>query len=255
MAWRIASTALGEGPSGFSFDASLGSGAGYSATSASSSNFLGSGAGYSATNATNSNFIGYRAGYNLNGTANNIAIGTNAGYRAAGYSASGCVFIGSSCASDGSSLNNTIGLGNDLTLTTSNTVVIGNSSQNVGIGGLVNPAYKLDVSGDGRFTSNLLVEGLITETSAKRYKKNIIPLSGALDLVTQLNPVSYNKIGNDKTEIGFIAEELNELFPDLVEKNQDGQIESVNYTRMVAVLAKAIIELREEIKILKQKNL
>ena len=111
------------------------------------------------------------------------------------------------------------------------------------------------MSGDGRFTSNLLVEGLITETSAKRYKKNIIPLSGALDLVTQLNPVSYNKIGNDKTEIGFIAEELNELFPDLVEKNQDGQIEAVNYTRMVAVLAKAIIELREEIKILKQKNL
>jgi len=36
-------------------------------------------------------------------------------------------------------------------------VIIGNSSQNVGIGGLANPQYKLDVSGGGRFTSDVYV--------------------------------------------------------------------------------------------------
>ena len=233
----------------------FGQNAGFQATNASYSNFLGSEAGFQATNAENSNFIGNRAGYNLTGTENNIAIGTDAGYKSSGYSATNCIFVGASCVSAASgSLSNAIGIGNSLSLTTSNTVVIGDSSQNVGIGGLVNPAYKLDVSGDGRFTSNLLVQGTITETSAERYKENIAPLSGVLDLVSKLNPVYYNKIGDDKTEIGFIAEELNELFPYLVEKNEEGQMEAVNYSRIVVVLAKAIIELREEVKKLKQRR-
>ena len=231
----------------------FGSGAGYLATNASYSNFLGYQAGYLAANASYSNFFGYQAGANLTGTSDNIAIGRNAAYRATSFSVTSGIFIGGNCTTNGTGVTNVIGLGNDITLTTSNTVVIGNSSQKVGIGGLVNPAYKLDVSGDGRFTSNLLVQGTITETSAERYKENITPLSGVLDLVIQLNPVSYNKIGDDKTEIGFIAEELNEFFPDLVEKNEEGQMEAVNYSRIVVVLAKAIIELREEVEQLKQK--
>ena len=250
----------------------LGNQAGFSATNASYSNFLGYQAGYEvsgatannnnflgyeagrqATNASYSNFFGYQAGTNLTGTSDNIAIGRGAAYRATSFSVTSGIFIGGNCTTNGTGVTNVIGLGNNITLTTSNTVVIGNSSQNVGIGGLVNPAYKLDVSGDGRFTSNLLVQGTITETSAERYKENITPLSGVLDLVIQLNPVSYNKIGDDKTEIGFIAEELNEFFPDLVEKNEEGQMESINYSRIAVVLAKAIIELREEVKQLKQK--
>ena len=110
-----------------------------------------------ATNASYSNFFGYQAGTNLTGTSDNIAIGRGAAYRAAAFSVTSGIFIGGNCTTNGTAVTNVIGLGNDITLTTSNTVVIGNSSQNIGIGGLVNPSYKLDVSGGGRFTSSVYV--------------------------------------------------------------------------------------------------
>ena len=140
----------------------LGNSAGYEATNAQYSNFLGYQAGSSATSAQYSNFFGYQAGANLTGTSDNIAIGRGAAYRATSFSVTSGIFIGGNCTTNGTAVTNVIGLGNDITLTTSNTVVIGNSSQNIGIGGLVNPSYKLDVSGSGRFTSNLLVQGTVT---------------------------------------------------------------------------------------------
>jgi hypothetical protein len=57
----------------------LGQSAGYSATSASNSNFLGQNAGFQATNASYSTLIGYNVGQGTIGSigSNNIIIGTN----------------------------------------------------------------------------------------------------------------------------------------------------------------------------------
>ena len=128
----------------------------------------------------------------------------------------------------------------------------------VGIG-TVSPAYELDVTGTGRFTSNLLVEGTLTETSAKRFKENIQPLESQLENIEKLNPVSFDWKKDGKSDIGLIAEEVKETIPTLVSE-EDGEVKGIQYTKLTAILIKAvqeqqkqIDELKEEIFILKKK--
>ena len=63
--------------------------------------------------------------------------------------------------------------------------------------------------------------------------------------------VTYLKKENDIKEVGVIAEEIGEILPDLVKYNTEGQIDSVSYGRITAVLIEAIKELKQEINDLK----
>jgi hypothetical protein len=57
----------------------------------------------------------------------------------------------------------------------------------------------------------------------------------------------YNKITN-KTDIGFIAHEVQEQFPFLVNGEKDGKIyQSINYIGIIPVLVKEIQELKKRI--------
>jgi hypothetical protein len=103
-------------------------------------------------------------------------------------------------------------------------------------------------------SSALTVNGTITESSALRYKENIETLTYGLDDVVKMRGVTYNKIETGVKEIGVIAEEVYDIIPELVNKNEDGEIESVSYGRITAVLIQAIKELKEEIETLKNKN-
>ena len=105
------------------------------------------------------------------------------------------------------------------------------------------PSYALDVSGSGRFTGNLTVEGSFSELSARRFKENIEPLTGSLDKVTQLQGVSYTKIGAEKQEIGFIAEEVASTYPEFVEYDDNGEVIGIQYARLTSVLVESIKEL------------
>jgi len=92
-------------------------------------------------------------------------------------------------------------------------------------------------------------------TSDERFKREIEPLVNSLSIITQLNPVKYNWInsptfhGKEK-EIGFLAQELEKVLPNVV-KTTDHK--SVAYGNITAVLVGAIQELREEIQRLKER--
>ena len=45
-----------------------------------------------------------------------------------------------------------------------------------------------------------------------------------------------------------VAEEVNEVFPELVNKNEDGEVTAMSYSRMTAVLLEAVKELSQEVK-------
>jgi len=126
------------------------------------------------------------------------------------------------------------------------------SGGNVGIG-TTTPNAKLDVNGNTLITGSLTVTSTITELSSLRYKENIQPISFGLDKVLQMRGVSYIKKDTQLKEIGVIAEEMNKILPDIVHKSSDGQVESVSYSRITAVLIEAIKELKAEIDILKNK--
>jgi hypothetical protein len=92
------------------------------------------------------------------------------------------------------------------------------------------------------FSGNVVIEGTLTESSSIRFKENIKPLEPALNKVEQLNPVTYNKIGVVEEEIGLIAEEVAELFPEVVTYNEAGQPQGVQYQRLSVILLKAMQE-------------
>lgn len=94
----------------------------------------------------------------------------------------------------------------------------------------------------GNITSN----GEITAYSDIRLKTDIQPLENR----GYIKPITYKKDGKDS--IGFIAQEVRELYPELViEDNTEDKYLSVNYAQYVAVLQAQIIDLKKEIDELK----
>jgi Chaperone of endosialidase len=76
--------------------------------------------------------------------------------------------------------------------------------------------------------------------SSRKYKHDIKPMDKASEALYALKPVSfrYNK-EYDATQtlaFGLIAEEVAEVYPDLVERNLKGQPESVRYEQINAML-------------------
>jgi len=98
-------------------------------------------------------------------------------------------------------------------------------------------------------TGTLTIADRLIELSSIRYKTQVESLTPALDKVLQLRPVHYVKIGGTgETEIGLIAEEVAEIYPELVKYNSEGQVDGINYTRIAPILLKTIQEQHEIIK-------
>jgi photosystem II stability/assembly factor-like uncharacterized protein len=104
----------------------------------------------------------------------------------------------------------------------------------------LNPAYTLDVSG--------LIQGTLNTPSDYRIKENIVELT-ATDSVDALRPYRYYNKRTKREEIGFLAHELQEIFPLLVEGEKDGEyLQSVNYMSLIGILVKEIQELKRKFK-------
>jgi hypothetical protein len=111
--------------------------------------------------------------------------------------------------------------------------------RNVGIN-VINPQYNLDVSG-GTIRCQTLIQ-----TSDERLKGNIKKIDNALNKLLQLRGVYFNYINSPTTrEIGFIAQEVETIFPELVSTAGDG-IKSVKYQNVTAILVEAIKELQNK---------
>lgn len=100
---------------------------------------------------------------------------------------------------------------------------------------------------------NGLTASELVETSSIRYKKNIGPLIDIMEIVSQLNGVTYERKETNKQEAGLIAEEVEKVAPLLVSKNADGSAEGVHYTKLTVYLLEAIKILKAEIEELKRK--
>jgi hypothetical protein len=101
-------------------------------------------------------------------------------------------------------------------------------------------------------STNLLSAGCFVETSALRCKDNIHPISSPLDKVKQLKPVTFDWKHSGKNDIGFIAEEVKEVLPNLIHYNEEGEVEGMNYSKVTSLLVAAIQEQQEQINELKQ---
>jgi hypothetical protein len=100
---------------------------------------------------------------------------------------------------------------------------------------------------------NLSVSGTITENSSIRYKKDIVDIESTSSKVQLLRPVKYKKIRDESEEIGLIAEDVAELFPEVVKYDDEGRPDGVNYSRLSVILLKAVQELTERVNKLENK--
>lgn len=97
-------------------------------------------------------------------------------------------------------------------------------------------------------------DSLVQITSSARYKENIEDLAIDTTKIYDLNPVSFNGIGETETTFGLIAEEVDKVIPELVGYDKENRPESVSYSRLPILLLAEIKNLKEEIKELKEKN-
>lgn len=88
-------------------------------------------------------------------------------------------------------------------------------------------------------------------TSDNNLKTNIETVENALDKISNLRGVSFDWKESGESSYGVIAQELEQIFPELV---KNGKVKSVNYNGLVGILIEAIKELSNEVKELKSKN-
>ena len=85
--------------------------------------------------------------------------------------------------------------------------------------------------------------------SDRRIKENILTITDPLDKVLRLRGVSYNRtdLEDKSTKIGFIAQEVEKVVPEVVTYNKEQDRYGVSYGNMTALLVEAIKE--QQIKI------
>ncbi|MDD3408439.1 MAG: tail fiber domain-containing protein [Methanobacteriaceae archaeon] len=112
-------------------------------------------------------------------------------------------------------------------------VCIDTSLNRVGIG-TNNPAEKLHVNG------NVSVSAYYY-TSDIRLKDNINPLDDSLSKILKLEGISYTLQSTKEDKLGFSAQDLQKVFPELVKEGNDGYL-SIDGSGLIAPLVEAMKE-------------
>lgn len=90
------------------------------------------------------------------------------------------------------------------------------------------------------------------DSSSIRYKRNVRDLSTVVSSegVYNLRPVVYqsqNTDFGDNEYVGFIAEEVDKIFPQVVVKNSSGQADAIKYDRLVVFLVQEMKKMNDRI--------
>jgi len=190
--------------------------------------------GYQKNNAV---AIGYFAG-NIGQGTSSIAIGPQACYK---YQGQNSIAIGYYAGNTGQSPYSIV-----LNASSSKIVNAGNT------GLFVNPIRNAPISyylGYNTSTSEITYSSGVP--SDYRIKENVKTLDNKFH-VDYLNPVTYFNKETKHQDIGLIAHELQEYYPELVYGEKDGDdFQSINYTGLISILIKEVKDLKNEVNELK----
>ncbi|MBS1795459.1 MAG: tail fiber domain-containing protein [Acidobacteria bacterium] len=91
-------------------------------------------------------------------------------------------------------------------------------------------------------------------SSSRRYKNDIEDYGGGLSVLKRLRPVTFRWKTNNQEDIGFIAEEVNEVEPLFNSFNEKGEVEGVKYGQITTVLVNSVKEQQTAIETLTTEN-
>ena len=212
---------------------------------------------------SNNIFLGNNSGRQIDEGNYNIAIGRCAGYTNqdgccntflgfdAGLLTTGSrnTFLGSCAGKDHTSGSGNVIIGDQMKQAWSKTgdhqLVVGaggtswiegDSSFNVGIGTAL-PTTKLQVIGEVTATD-------FNTTSDRNLKTNIATISDPILKINQLRGVSFNWLENSKPAMGVIADEVQEIIPEIV---NDTDPKTVNYNGLIGLLIEVVKDQQSQI--------
>jgi len=161
----------------------------------------------------------------------NTAIGSSALFNNTGF---GNIAVGVGAGDNLTTGQLNIDIGNEGAAGESTTIRIGGVAQDrtfiAGIrGATVNGAIPVLIDINGQ---------LGTTSSSRRFKKEIKPMEQASEAILALNPVTfhYKSDATNRPEFGLIAEEVAKVNPDLVVRDENGEIYTVRYDAVNAML-------------------
>ena len=214
---------------------------GYQALTANTTGEYNTGIGFETllanTTGSNNTALGWAAASAITTGSNNINIGYNAGSVSAQATGSNNINIG--YVGSPSVVSGNIHIGTTGTQTTCYIAGIHGVTPSI-TGGI-----EVFCSGTGQ---------LGTTSSARRYKENIQPLPATTDKLMQLEPVQFTYKSDEakNKQYGLIAEDVYNIYPELIAYTLEGEIETVRYGQFHSLLLKGWQE--QQIEVQNQQN-
>jgi hypothetical protein len=167
----------------------------------------------------------------------------------------------------GGSSNTAVGTGAGSAIAGSSTIMIGNQGMSsddhvIRIGDVQTQTYVAGISGVNVSGVPVVVSSngqLGIAQSSRRFKEDIQDMGEASSSLMRLRPVTYRykqpfEDGSKPLDFGLIAEEVAEVYPDLVARSQDGQIQTVMYQKLTPMLLNEVKKLNAELTIEREES-
>jgi len=110
------------------------------------------------------------------------------------------------------------------------------------------------VAGTNNYVTVRMSDGALGWTavvSSRRYKEDIKPMDKASEALLALEPVTFRLKGeldpSHRPQWGLIAEEVEKVNPDLVDRNNKGEVESVRYDAVNAMLLNEFLKAHRKV--------
>lgn len=175
------------------------------------------------------------AGGDPSGNSMGISFQWIEGFRRIGTGVLGVLTIGDNSGDDAGTT------GDLLTLTTRMTV-----------NGVTNFQRNVNVSSNR--SVNLNTGSVINFASDRKLKKNIVEIPDVLEKIDQISGVEFDWKDGNGHDVGFIAQEIQKVFPSLVSEQDGYNHLFVRYPQMSAVAIQGVKQLRQENILLRQEN-
>jgi hypothetical protein len=110
---------------------------------------------------------------------------------------------------------------------------------------------------DIKTTGAVRIGGAVTASnflasSDRRLKMNFVNLQDSLDKIRHINGVKFDWKDSGLPDVGFVAQEVQDVFPEVVMTGSDGFLK-VDYARVVVLLLEAVKTMDTEMTVMKQR--